>query len=464
MKKSMFTLLGVMVFMLLTTPQLLLAQDNSTNQQEEVIVIRKIKDADGNVQVQQQRLKKGEKLEAYVNELNLDNVEGDNIELNFFTDSDQQGVLQIDKKDAEGETIFFFRNAELSRDLEDLEDEMQSLRITLNDQEQNWTFKSPENHVRRHHIRRHFSEKAFLGIYPSRTDEGILITKVVAGSGAEKAGLQKDDIITAINGQNINANGGLTSTLAEFKPGDVITIDYLRAGSTAQTTATLTGKKTRHYYRHHAHRDPCKVFIGVYTSSRDDRGLYVSGIVSDTPAEKAYMQKGDIITAIDGVQVNTHRELVTERDKHEPGDYFTLNVIRNGANIEVDAQFKSCPKPEEAVEERVEEEPEVQEEIEEENLPPANMTLNTLELEEFKAFPNPTYGPVTVQFKGAAQPTTVSITDASGKQVFNEVLNSFNGTYNKDLNLDRATPGTLVVTIRQDGKVFTQSLILMPRA
>lgn len=62
---------------------------------------------------------------------------------------------------------------------------------------------------------------------------------VVAGSPAADAGLKEGDIITKINGETVGKDGSLSSILGEYRPGDKITITYLRDGKEHTTTATL---------------------------------------------------------------------------------------------------------------------------------------------------------------------------------------------------------------------------------
>ncbi len=185
--------------------------------------------------------------------------------------------------------------------------------------------------------------------------------------------------------------------------------------------------------------------------------MKVSSVIDGTAAERAYIQKGDIITALDGVRVHSHSELVRERDKHEPGDYFTLTVISGGSTIDIEAQFDDCPKDEAPV---------VEEEIIIEETPEIQPTLNNnvLQLQSFDAYPNPTYGAVNVRFQGEAVPTKVKVIDVTGKVVYQEDVDDFDGIYNRDLNLENVTPGALIVNIQQGSKMFSKSLILLPRA
>jgi len=62
---------------------------------------------------------------------------------------------------------------------------------------------------------------------------------IPAGSPAEKAGLKEYDIITKINNEAVGVAGGLSSILGEYRPGDKVSVTYLRDGKEATTTVTL---------------------------------------------------------------------------------------------------------------------------------------------------------------------------------------------------------------------------------
>jgi len=60
------------------------------------------------------------------------------------------------------------------------------------------------------------------------------------------------------------------------------------------------------------------------------QGALIQAVVSGSPAEKAGLQKGDIITQIDGKQLTTDSALAEIVDSHKPGDTVTLTVQRSG--------------------------------------------------------------------------------------------------------------------------------------
>ncbi len=95
------------------------------------------------------------------------------------------------------------------------------------------------------------------------------------------------------------------------------------------------------------HRNPCNVFIGVVTEVTDGK-LLVTEVVDNTPAQKAGVQVGDVLVAMDNVPVNSQDALIAQRDKHGQGDAFSLQLQRNGGELSVDARFKQCTETEKA--------------------------------------------------------------------------------------------------------------------
>jgi S1-C subfamily serine protease len=75
------------------------------------------------------------------------------------------------------------------------------------------------------------------------TMEGIYIAKVIDDGAAADAGLKEGDVITHIDGQKVKAFGELQNIIAQKRPGDKITINYLRNKSKKTATLTLKNEK-----------------------------------------------------------------------------------------------------------------------------------------------------------------------------------------------------------------------------
>ncbi len=69
--------------------------------------------------------------------------------------------------------------------------------------------------------------------------QGVFIQEVVSGSPAATAGLQPGDVITAVDDVPIDANHRLTDVLTQYRPGDSVTITYLRGGGTRTASVKL---------------------------------------------------------------------------------------------------------------------------------------------------------------------------------------------------------------------------------
>ena len=73
-------------------------------------------------------------------------------------------------------------------------------------------------------------------------------------------------------------------------------------------------------------------FIGVGIADADGSGAVVRQVLPDTPARKAGLMSGDIITAVDGVPINSASNLSDAIDAHHPGDTITLSWLDRAGN------------------------------------------------------------------------------------------------------------------------------------
>ncbi len=72
------------------------------------------------------------------------------------------------------------------------------------------------------------------------TAHGAYVCQVFPNTPAASAGLTQGDVITAVNGTTISSSTGLTTYLAAKHPGDKLTVTFIDAnGSTQSTTVTL---------------------------------------------------------------------------------------------------------------------------------------------------------------------------------------------------------------------------------
>jgi serine protease Do len=72
--------------------------------------------------------------------------------------------------------------------------------------------------------------------------EGVYVREVPAGGAASAAGIKKGDYITAINGVKVTSGSEMVEQVANFKPGDKVTITYKRNGTSNTAQVVLKNK------------------------------------------------------------------------------------------------------------------------------------------------------------------------------------------------------------------------------
>jgi len=208
--------------------------------------------------------------------------------------------------------------------------------------------------------------------YNLREVRGVGITQVAKDSPAEKAGLRKDDVILKFDGENVTSTRKLTRLVSEVAPDQSVRLTISRGGSEQEVSVTI-GKRNESINAGAGFRalqglpglmtpdgrggnvwkwegpgqggDMVFAFgnnrrIGVSTMQLtkqlaeyfgivEGQGVLVTSVADDSPAAKAGIKAGDVITAIDGEKVNDAGDVARGINKKKDGEV-TLTVIRKG--------------------------------------------------------------------------------------------------------------------------------------
>ncbi|HVG76144.1 MAG TPA: trypsin-like peptidase domain-containing protein [Thermoleophilaceae bacterium] len=88
----------------------------------------------------------------------------------------------------------------------------------------------------------HVGPTAFLGVAIASTTgrSGVVIARVVRGSGADGAGLTAGDVITSLGGRAVSSPATLRSAILRLKPGASVSVTYVDAITGATESVSLT--------------------------------------------------------------------------------------------------------------------------------------------------------------------------------------------------------------------------------
>jgi len=85
--------------------------------------------------------------------------------------------------------------------------------------------------------------------------------------------------------------------------------------------------------------------LGDYFKVKDGKGVLVSEVEKDSPAKKAGIKAGDIITKINGKEVADSKSLTKMVRTYEPDTKVGITVLRNGKKKQLKAKLDKSDKP-----------------------------------------------------------------------------------------------------------------------
>lgn len=146
-------------------------------------------------------------------------------------------------------------------------------------------------------------------------EDAVLVSSVVPGTPAEKIGLMAGDIITNLGGDATQTPSALVRAIAKHDPQERVEIEYVREGRALVAAATLIEQPDDLESFIRGQRGDVarlglllKTFdatsaseLGVASGS----GLYVEGVETNSPANRAGIEPGDVIRRVNGKHIET---------------------------------------------------------------------------------------------------------------------------------------------------------------
>jgi serine protease Do len=167
--------------------------------------------------------------------------------------------------------------------------------------------------------------------------EGVYITRVSPDSGADDAGLKKGDVIIAINGVKTKTMPAMQEQVGRYRPGNIITVEYIRKGKKYTAKVTLKNKSnSTELVSEKTENVLLELGFELRNLNREEKrrlkvdGVKVISIYRGSRIERTNMDPGFIITKIDNRPVNSVEKLV-EALKNARGKVMLEGVYENYA-------------------------------------------------------------------------------------------------------------------------------------
>ncbi len=173
------------------------------------------------------------------------------------------------------------------------------------------------------------------GSLDSQRDQGLLITRVIPDSPAQRAGIVRGDILIELGGKKVATQDEVRQVLSKHSAGDTITAVVIHGSKSEKLRVTL---ETRLYH---------PVFGVDFSSGSTGRtrgagrpGAYVDSVRAQGPAQKAGIRPGDVIISVDGTSVDSSHTLTQLIDSYSPGSHVSIRVEQpNGQRLTLSVEL-----------------------------------------------------------------------------------------------------------------------------
>jgi serine protease Do len=213
--------------------------------------------------------------------------------------------------------------------------------------------------------------------------EGVLVSRVVTDSPADRAGVRKGDVLVSINARTIDTPEELVDVVRAAKVGQSVAIVLMRAGVRKNLSVKLgewpaeemesetpaprapsapRAPRSPGTYRYHWNGDDFELHgpgtmrmisgrprLGVNIQNLNEdmaealnvpggKGVLVTSVSEDSPASTVGIKGGDVIVEVAGVRIEDTDDLSRELRKHE--GKVSIVLMRRGARRTVQPELR----------------------------------------------------------------------------------------------------------------------------
>ena len=130
--------------------------------------------------------------------------------------------------------------------------------------------------------------------------QGALVSQVVDGSAAEKAGIKAGDVITAVNGKPVKDASALRNTIGLLRIGDRVDVSLLRDGKPRRVTAVIGERDAAAESKAAGFHEGLQ---GAELVDAQGGGVLIRSVAEGSPAAERGLRSNDVILAVGRTRV-----------------------------------------------------------------------------------------------------------------------------------------------------------------
>jgi len=134
---------------------------------------------------------------------------------------------------------------------------------------------------------------------------GALVTEVIPGTPAEKAGVMRGDILLRFNGREVRGVRELKLLVASAPAGSEARVEILRGGERKTLTVEITARQGQKVAGGSPAQGEEQGWQGLYVSSAEGEGVLVESVDSGSIADEVGLRSGDVILSLGDREINS---------------------------------------------------------------------------------------------------------------------------------------------------------------
>jgi serine protease Do/serine protease DegQ len=151
-------------------------------------------------------------------------------------------------------------------------------------------------------------------LYGLGDSQGALVSQVVEGSAADKAGIKTGDVITTVNGQNVKSNTDLRIAISQLRVGQNVEVGIIRDGKPRKVTAIIADTGTPPAAKETStSKESTAIHSGFDGASLADApdggGAVVKSVEAGSPAAQNGLRNGDIVVGVNRGKITSLQQL-----------------------------------------------------------------------------------------------------------------------------------------------------------